>query len=148
ARAYVELQDANAAMPYVDRLGAGNAPALWAMGNLLVRKGRGPEAVRYLELAAATGTPSSLGVALLSLAYAQSADVARAREAAQVATARAGDTADVYNLAARAMIAAHRPEEARTYLQQALALDPASESLRKALEALDSLQRGPRKDQQ
>jgi tetratricopeptide (TPR) repeat protein len=141
ARAYVELQDANAAMPYVDRLGAHNAPALWAMGNLLVRKGRGLEALRYLELAAATGKPSALGVALMSLAYAQSDNVVQAERAARVATANAGDTADVFNLAGRAMLVAKKTSEARSYLQQALALDPSSESIKLALETLDSLQK-------
>ncbi|HEX7939506.1 MAG TPA: tetratricopeptide repeat protein, partial [Gemmatimonadaceae bacterium] len=140
ARAYVELQDANNAMRYVDQLGGRNIPALWAIGNLLVRQGRGPEALRYLEVAAASEKPSSLGVALMSLAYAQSGSVPQAERAAQVATSAAGDTADVYNLAARAMIAAKRPAAAREYLVLALALDPNSETLRKALENLDSLQ--------
>src|SRR5262249_6086854 len=140
ARAYIELQDANSAMPYVDQLQGRNEPALWAMGNLLVQKGRGAEALRYLEVAAATGKPSSLGVALMSLAYAQSNSVASAEQAARVATARAGDTADVYDLAARAMIKAKRPVEARAYLNAALALEPNSESLRQALRALENLQ--------
>ena len=140
ARAYVELHDANNAMRFVDQLGGRNIPALWAVGNLLVRQGRGSEALRYLEVAAASEKPSSLGVALMSLAYAQSDKVPQAERAAQVATAGAGDTADVYNLAARAMIAAKRPAAAREYLVLALALDPNSESLRKALENLDSLQ--------
>ena len=144
ARAHIELLDANAAMPFVDKLGQRNEPALWAMGNLLVRKGRGAEAIRYLELAAAIGKPPAVGVALLSLAYAQSNAVTEAERAARVALANAGDTADVYDLAARAMLKAKKPLEARAILNHALTLEPNSESLRQARRMLDSLQqRGP-----
>ena len=136
ARADVGLKEPDAAIPYVDRLGTSDEEVLWSMGALLVERGRGPEAVKYLEEAAAQDR-RAVGLALLSMAYAQSDRVVDAVRTAAAATAAAGDTASVFVVAGRAMLLAKRSSEARGYLTRALALDPTNDSARRGLATLE-----------
>ena len=136
AHALLQLHRANDAVPYVERLGTADIDLLWALGHELVDEREGTVAVRYLEAAASREPPAATNLAILSEAYAQSGRTDDARSAAAVATASAGDTAAVYVDAGEAMLTAHRPDDARVYLERALAIDP---SLAPARHALDSL---------
>lgn len=140
ARALLALGEIDAAIPYVVRLGGSDADVLWSLGSFLVARGRGPEAIRYIE-PLASRNPPAVGIALLSAAYAQSARVSDAVQAAQAATARAGDTARVFEIAGRAMLIARRPRDAEAYLRRALALDPTSVSVQRALDQFGSQRR-------
>jgi tetratricopeptide (TPR) repeat protein len=138
ARARVALRQADSAARYVDRLGTRDPGVLWSLGALFVDNGGGSRAVPYLERAASGGAPP-LGLALLSLAYAQSGRATEAANAARVATANGGDETKVFLLAGRAMLTARRLEEARTYLLRALRLDPTSVSARSALDSVQAI---------
>ncbi len=137
ARSLMALGQADAAIPYVERLGRTDSEVLWLLGSLLVAQGRGADAVRYIE-PLASASPPALGIALLSMAYAQSSRVEDAVVAARGATSKAGDTAMVFEIAGRAMQIARRPREAQTYLKRALALDPTSAAAHRALEQVES----------
>ena len=140
AHALLELHRADAAIPYVERLGTADIALLWTLGDELVEEHHGSEAVRYLEAAAGRETPSATNLAILSEAYAQSGRVDDAASAAAVATASAGDTVAAYLDAGAAMLTAHRTAEARAYLERALAIDS---TLAPARRALDSLRPAP-----
>jgi len=127
-------------MRYVDALGDRDVDALWSLGTLLLAQGRGAIAVPYLERIT-RAAPSAFAIATLSVAYAQANRVSDAVKAAEEATASAGDTASVYLAAGRAMLIAHRIGEARTFLQEAVALDPRSEPARRALEEAEETKR-------
>src|SRR5262249_42788428 len=96
ARALLAEGKAEAAIPYVERMGTVDVDLLWSLGERLLREGRGKEALRYLEPAANTQVPSAQHLAELSNAYAQSGRVDDAEKAAAVAAASAGDTAAVF----------------------------------------------------
>ncbi|MES2177926.1 MAG: hypothetical protein V4550_08650 [Gemmatimonadota bacterium] len=136
ARAYVARGSAEAAMPYVDRLGGADRRLLWSLGDLLVGQGKGSVALRYLE-PAASAEPSALGLALLSAAYAQTGRTADAVKTAASATSNAGDTVGAYVMAGRAMLIARKRTEARVYLNRALELDQGLEQARRALESIE-----------
>jgi tetratricopeptide (TPR) repeat protein len=138
ARSLVALGRIDDALPYIDRVGPIDPPLLWSVGNALTQSGRGVQAIKYLEAAANSSSepPPSVGVALISLAYAQAARTDDAVMAARAATSTAADTIDVYILAGRAMTIAKHPDEARGYLERALAIDPRSEAARKAVAEL------------
>jgi tetratricopeptide (TPR) repeat protein len=137
ARAHIQLGQAAAALPYVDRIGTVDLNLLWSLGALLVEEGNGAIALPYLERAADIGEPSAQALALLSLAYAQSGNAEKAMLAAQVATTSAPDTAAVFVFAGRAMMVAGRPAEARAYLRHALRIDSTSTAAREVLRMLD-----------
>jgi len=143
AHALLELHRADAAIPYVERLGTADLNLLWMLGERLVAEHRGSVAVRYLEPAAAREAPSATNLAILSEAFAQSGRMDDAASAAAVAAASAGDTVAAYVHAGQAMLTAHRVIEARAYLERALALDSTVEPARRAL---DSLRRAPRSE--
>jgi protein O-mannosyl-transferase len=145
ARALLAEDQPAEAIPYVERMGSADLDLLWALGDKLVDEGRGKEALRYLEVAANREVPSAENLAELSGAYAQSGRVDEAEKAAAVAAASAGDTVSVYVLAGRAMLAAQKVGEARTYLQHALAIDSTQEIVRQVLDSLDHSRVRPEK---
>jgi tetratricopeptide (TPR) repeat protein len=134
-RSLIGLRQFDAAMPHLDRLGDADVDALWSVGTHLIEQGRGADAVRYLELIARKA-PSAMTVAMLSAAYAQAHRIDDAAQAARAATSAAGDTSSVYLIAGRAMLIARRFDDARTYLQRAVALDPTSEAAKRALASI------------
>jgi tetratricopeptide (TPR) repeat protein len=133
-RSLIGQRQFDAALPHLDRLGDSDVDALWAVSTHLLEQGRGADAVKYLELVAKRA-PSAMSVAMLSAAYAQANRIDEATQAARAATSAAGDTASVYVIAGRAMIIARRFDDARTYLQRALTIDPTSEPAKRALDA-------------
>lgn len=135
-RALLHLNEPDSARPFVDRMGTRDLELLWMLGDLLVQGGRGREAVPYLEAASRTQRPPALGLALLSMAYAQASRPTEATQAASAAVGVAGDTATVFALAGRAMLAIDRIADARAYLQHALTLDPTLQAARDGLEAI------------
>jgi tetratricopeptide (TPR) repeat protein len=139
ARALLAEGEAEAAIPYVERMGSADVDLLWSLGDRLVDERRGKEALRYLEAAANSEVPSAENLAELSDAYAQSGRIDDAEKAAAVATASAGDTAEVFVVAGRAMIEAKRVGEARLYLQRALAIDSTLTAARHVLDSLNAV---------
>jgi tetratricopeptide (TPR) repeat protein len=133
-RSLIGQRQFDAALPHLDRLGDSDVDALWAVSTHLIEQGRGPEAVKYLELVAKRA-PSAMTVAMLSAAYAQANRIDEATAAARAATSAAGDTVGVYIIAGRAMMIARRFDDARTYLQRAVTIDPTSEPAKRALDA-------------
>ncbi|HEY9226237.1 MAG TPA: tetratricopeptide repeat protein [Gemmatimonadaceae bacterium] len=132
-RSLIGLRDFDAAIPHLNVLGDADVDALWSVSTHLVEQNRGAEAIRYLELVAKRA-PSAFTLAMLSAAYAQANRADVAVETARAATSAAGDTVSVYVIAGRAMLIARRFDDARTYLQHALSLDPASTPAKRALE--------------
>src|SRR5579862_1267058 len=57
ARALLRLDEPDAAKRYVDKVGTGDIELLWTLGDVLVQHNRGPEALRYLQIAAGSGKP-------------------------------------------------------------------------------------------
>jgi len=137
ARALLAQGKAEAAVPYVERLGTADVELLWSLGSQLAGAGLATEALRYLEVAANSEVPSAENLALLSDAYARNGRIDDAEKAAAVATASAGDTAAVFVLAGRAMLSANKPGAARLYLRHALAIDSTLDAARRELDSLN-----------
>ena len=136
ARAHVELGNADAAIPFVQRIGTADLDLLWSLGALLVEQEQSNRALPFLELAAQQGDPPARGLALLALAYAKTGRTDEATTAAKLAVASAPGDSRVFILAGRAMHALRRTDEARAYLNHALGIDPASADAKRALAAI------------
>ncbi len=120
-------------------LNPNRADALRFLGGLFAEQGRGGDAVPLLERAVALEPESGLDRGLLSLAYAEAGRADDAAHAAHEAVSVSKD-ASVPILAARAMLALHRDDDARAFFNSALQLDPKN---REAAARLQSMERKP-----
>jgi tetratricopeptide (TPR) repeat protein len=108
------------------------------LGDALLRDNRVAEAIPTLEDAVQRRPNSSFGLALLSLAYASAGRFDAALPLTVTLLQVGADDPFIYGLAGQAMMVAHRPAEAATLFQRALALDPNYLPARRALTAIDS----------
>ena len=131
ARVFVNLRQPDSAARFVSVQTEEDNDLLWDLGWLFVEQGRGAVALPYLERA--SREPHALGLALLSVAYAQAGAVDRAEAMAERAIRSAGDTANVFTLAGRAMLIVKDLKAARADLERAMALDPRSEETKRLL---------------
>lgn len=115
------------------------ADALRFLGGLFAEQGRGGDAVRLLERAVSLEPEAGLDRGLLSLAYAEAGRSDDAARAAHQAVSVSKDPS-VPILAARAMLAVHRDDDARAFFNSALQLDPKN---REAAARLQSMERKP-----
>lgn len=141
AHVLIGVGNLDSARTLVDAIPTPDREVLWRLGEGLVERGNGGDALPYLESAARDGL-SPLDMALMSLALAQAKRPEDAMAAARAATSVAGDSTRVLALVGRAMIVANRPAEARQYLRRRVELTPNDEEARRALDSLDS--RNPR----
>ncbi len=117
-------QDAESALRRVLERAPTRADAMRFMGDALLKQGRAAEAVPYLENAAAREPGSGFGLALLSVAYAESARVPDAAAAAAAAIAASDREPIVYLLTGQAMVRAKRYADAERYLAALVRLVP------------------------
>ena len=131
-RAYLALGVPDSAAKYLGLVAVPDNDLLWDVGASFVEAERGGDGIQFLARAA-QDEPHSLGLALLSVALAQSGRAELATEAAMRAVGTAGDTVGVFVLAGRAMVIAKNRGAARAYLEHALVLDPKSEEATRLL---------------
>ena len=118
---------------------------LRSLGGLLVQQGRAGEALPLLERVTTANPFSGLNQAMLAMAYAGTGRDSLAIISAKYAVTASDADARVITLAGRAMLGAHQPRLAESYLARGIALGPVGP------EAYDALARvretlGMRKD--
>ncbi len=94
------------------------------LGRALIESGHERDAVSDLKATVDREPSSGSALALLSLAEAKTGQTQEAVAAATAASARAGGDADAFAFAGQAMIVAHRADDARRYLNEAVRLHP------------------------
>jgi tetratricopeptide (TPR) repeat protein len=125
--AYLALSRLDDALPVFRRalrINPARTDGLTALGIALTEGGRGAEAVPILEEDARLDPRSALSFAALSEAYAATGRVLEAKEAAQVAGARAGGDLRVLMMAGHVLLVLHEAPAAERLLAEAVRMNP------------------------